>query len=97
MTKKVGRVLTQSIKMLIKPFSLVGKALKKIIYLAKLIQAREQKRSQVGANAAKKAAALSELERQKEQQRLERGSIPSEKLIKPRTTRTEKLRNNQTR
>jgi hypothetical protein len=44
--------------MLIKPFSLVGKAPKKIIYLAKLIQAREQKRSQVGANAAKKAAAL---------------------------------------
>jgi cysteinyl-tRNA synthetase len=49
---------------------------------AELIRAREDKRAQVDAKAAKKAAAQ-EVERQKKQQKLERGSVPPEQLFKP--------------
>ena len=47
-----------------------------------LIRAREEKRAQAEAKAAKKAAAQ-ELERQKKLQKLERGSIPPDQLFKP--------------
>jgi cysteinyl-tRNA synthetase len=47
-----------------------------------LIRTREEKRAQVEAKAAKKAAAQ-ELERQKKLQKLERGSVPPERLFKP--------------
>ena len=49
---------------------------------AKLIRAREEKRAEAEAKAAKKAAAQ-EVERQKKLQKLERGSIPPEQLFKP--------------
>ena len=49
---------------------------------AELIRAREEKRAQSEAKAAKKAAAQ-ELERQKKLQKLERGSVPPEQLFKP--------------
>jgi cysteinyl-tRNA synthetase len=49
---------------------------------AELIRAREDKRAQVEAKAAKKTAAQ-EVERQKKQQKLERGSVPPEQLFKP--------------
>jgi cysteinyl-tRNA synthetase len=47
-----------------------------------LIRAREEKRAQTEAKAAKKAAAQ-ELERQKKLQKLERGSVPPEQLFRP--------------
>ena len=47
-----------------------------------LIRAREEKRVQAEAKAAKKATAQ-ELERQKKLQKLERGSVPPEQLFKP--------------
>jgi len=59
-----------------------GKALVKLVDPAELIGAREDKRAQVEAKAAKKAAAQ-EVERQKKQQKLERGSVPPEQLFKP--------------
>ena len=49
---------------------------------AELIRAREDKRAQADAKAAKKTAAQ-EVERQKKQQKLERGSVPPEQLFKP--------------
>jgi len=49
---------------------------------AELIRAREEKRAEGEAKAAKKAAAQ-ELERQKNMQKMERGSIPPEQVFKP--------------
>ena len=49
---------------------------------AELIRAREEKRAQSEAKAAKKAAAQ-ELERQKKLQKLERGRVPPEQLFRP--------------
>ncbi|KAF8499666.1 tRNA synthetases class I (C) catalytic domain-containing protein [Russula emetica] len=59
-----------------------GKALVKLVDPTELIRTREEKRAQVEAKAAKKAAAQ-ELERQKKLQKLERGSVPPERLFKP--------------
>ncbi|KAH9985349.1 tRNA synthetases class I (C) catalytic domain-containing protein [Russula vinacea] len=59
-----------------------GKALVKLVDPAELIRTREEKRAQVEAKAAKKAAGQ-ELERQKKLQKLERGSVPPERLFKP--------------
>ncbi|KAI0001262.1 hypothetical protein BJV74DRAFT_876788 [Russula compacta] len=59
-----------------------GKALVKLVDPAELIRAREEKRVQAEAKAAKKATAQ-ELERQKKLQKLERGSVPPEQLFKP--------------
>jgi cysteinyl-tRNA synthetase len=59
-----------------------GKALVKLVDPAELIRTREEKRAQVEAKAAKKAAGQ-ELERQKKLQKLERGSVPPEQLFKP--------------
>ncbi|KAI9455482.1 tRNA synthetases class I (C) catalytic domain-containing protein [Lactarius psammicola] len=59
-----------------------GKALVKLVDPAELIRAREEKRAQAEAKAAKKAAAQ-ELERQKKLQKLERGSVPPEQLFRP--------------
>lgn len=85
MTKKVDRAST-----LIGPtnytFLLDGKALVKLVDPAELIRMREEKRAQVEAKAAKKAAAQ-ELERQKKLQKLERGSVPPERLFKPPNVR----------
>ena len=69
-------------KKLIRPFLLDGKALVKLVDPAELVRAREEKRVQTEAKAAKKAAAQ-EVERQKKQQKLERGRIPPEELFKP--------------
>jgi len=59
-----------------------GKALVKLVDPAELIRAREEKRAEGEAKAAKKAAAQ-ELERQKNMQKMERGSIPPEQVFKP--------------
>lgn len=59
-----------------------GKALVKLVDPTELIRTREEKRAQVEAKAAKKAAAQ-ELERQKKLKKLERGSVPPEQLFKP--------------
>ncbi len=82
MTKKVDLARLGSGQKLIRPIFLDGKALVKLVDPAELIRAREEKRTQAEAKAAKKAAAQ-ELERQKKQQKLERGSVPAEQLFKP--------------
>lgn len=59
-----------------------GKALVKLVPPAELIKARDEKRAQVEAKAAKKAAAV-EAERQKRLQKLEKGRVPPQELFKP--------------
>ncbi|KAI0066021.1 cysteinyl-tRNA synthetase [Artomyces pyxidatus] len=59
-----------------------GKALVKLMPPAELIKARDEKRAQADAKAAKKAAAV-EAERLKRQQKLEKGRLPPEDLFKP--------------
>lgn len=59
-----------------------GKALVKLVRPADLIKARDEKRAQAEAKAAKKAAAV-EMERQKRQQKLEKGRLSPEELFKP--------------
>ena len=59
-----------------------GKALVKLVPPAELIKAREEKRAQIEAKAAKKAAAV-EAERQKRLQKLEKGRVAPEDMFKP--------------
>ncbi|EMD33708.1 hypothetical protein CERSUDRAFT_87037 [Gelatoporia subvermispora B] len=59
-----------------------GKALVKLVPPAELIKAREEKRAQAEAKAAKKAAAV-EAERQKRLQKLEKGRVPPQEMFKP--------------
>ncbi|KAI0049963.1 hypothetical protein FA95DRAFT_1488235 [Auriscalpium vulgare] len=59
-----------------------GKALVKLVPPAELVRARDEKRAQAEAKAAKKAAAV-EAERQKRQQKLEKGRVPPEELFRP--------------
>ena len=49
---------------------------------AELIKARDEKRAQAEAKAAKKAAAL-EAERQKKMQKLEKGRVPPQEMFTP--------------
>ncbi|KAG6900716.1 hypothetical protein C0993_003742 [Termitomyces sp. T159_Od127] len=59
-----------------------GQALVKLVPPADLIRARDEKRAQVEAKVAKKAAAA-EAERLKRQQKLEKGRIPPQDFFKP--------------
>jgi len=59
-----------------------GKALLKLVSPTELMKAREEKRLQAEAKAAKKAA-LVEAERQKRLAKLEKGRVPPEELFKP--------------
>ncbi|GLB37791.1 putative tRNA synthetases class I (C) catalytic domain [Lyophyllum shimeji] len=59
-----------------------GKALVKLVPPAELMKARDEKRAQAEAKAAKKAAAV-EAERLKRQQKLEKGRVPPEDMFKP--------------
>lgn len=59
-----------------------GKALVKLVPPAELIKARDEKRAQVEAKAAKKAAAV-EAERLKRLQKMERGRVPPAEMFKP--------------
>jgi len=59
-----------------------GRALVKLVPPTELIKARDEKRAQIEAKAAKKAAAV-EAERLKRQQRLDKGRVPPVELFKP--------------
>lgn len=59
-----------------------GKALVKIVPPAELIRARDEKRAQAEAKAAKKAAAV-EAERQKRLAKLEKGRVSPQDMFKP--------------
>jgi len=59
-----------------------GKALVKLVPPAELIKAREEKRSQIEAQAAKKAAAA-DVQRQKKIQKLEKGRLAPQEMYKP--------------
>lgn len=59
-----------------------GKALVKLVPPAELIRARDEKRAQEQAKAARKAAAV-EAERQKKVQKLEKGRVPPQELFRP--------------
>jgi cysteinyl-tRNA synthetase len=59
-----------------------GKALVKLVPPAELIQARDEKRAQMQAKAAKKAAAV-QAEQQKRLQKLEKGRVAPEDMYKP--------------
>jgi cysteinyl-tRNA synthetase len=59
-----------------------GKALVKLVPPAELIKARDEKRAQIEAKAAKKAASV-ESERQKRLQKLEKGRVAPQDLFKP--------------
>jgi len=59
-----------------------GRALVKLVPPADLIKARDEKRAQAEAKAAKKAAAV-EAERQKRLQKLEKGRMAPELMFKP--------------
>ncbi|KAF9462458.1 tRNA synthetases class I (C) catalytic domain-containing protein [Collybia nuda] len=59
-----------------------GKALVKLVPPAELIKARDDKRAQIDAKAAKKAASV-EAERQKRLQRLEKGRVTPQQMFKP--------------
>ncbi|KAI0081961.1 cysteinyl-tRNA synthetase [Panus rudis PR-1116 ss-1] len=59
-----------------------GKALVKLVPPAELIKAREEKRAQAEAKAAKKAAAI-EAERQAKLAKLEKGRIPPQEIFRP--------------
>ncbi|KAH8831464.1 tRNA synthetases class I (C) catalytic domain-containing protein [Flagelloscypha sp. PMI_526] len=59
-----------------------GKALVKLVPPAELQRARDEKKAQIEAKAAKKAAAA-EMERQKRLQKLEKGRTPPEEMFKP--------------
>lgn len=62
-----------------------GKALVKLVPPADLIKARDEKRAQSEAKAAKKAAAI-EAERQKKLHKLEKGRISPKEMFKPPNT-----------
>ncbi|RDX40694.1 cysteinyl-tRNA synthetase [Lentinus brumalis] len=59
-----------------------GKALVKLVPPAELIKARDEKRAQAEAKAARKAAAV-EAERQKRIAALEKGRVPPQELFRP--------------
>ena len=59
-----------------------GKALVKLVSPEELIRARDEKREQAEAKAAKKAAAV-EIERQKRLQKLEKGKVAPADMFKP--------------
>ncbi|TFY81978.1 hypothetical protein EWM64_g2039 [Hericium alpestre] len=59
-----------------------GKALVKLVSPAELMKARDEKKAQAEAKAAKKAAAV-EAERQKRIQKLEKGRVPPQEMFKP--------------
>ena len=59
-----------------------GKALVKLVPPAELIKARDEKRAQAEAKAARKAASV-EAERQKRIAALERGRVPPQELFRP--------------
>lgn len=59
-----------------------GKALVKLVSPAELLKARDEKRAQAEAKAARKAAAV-EAERQKRIAVLEKGRVPPQELFKP--------------
>jgi cysteinyl-tRNA synthetase len=59
-----------------------GKALVKLVPPAELIRVRDEKRAQIEAKAAKKAAAL-EAERLKKLQKLEKGKVSPKDMFKP--------------
>lgn len=59
-----------------------GKALVKLVSPADLVKAREEKRLQVEAKAAKKAASV-EAERQKRLQKIEKGRVSPKDMFKP--------------
>lgn len=54
----------------------------KLVPPAELIRARDEKRAQEQAKAARKAAAV-EAERQKKVQKLEKGRVPPQELFRP--------------
>ena len=67
----------------ITPTSVIdGKALVKLVPPAELIKARDEKRAQAEAKAARKAAAV-EAERQKRLAALEKGRVPPQELFRP--------------
>jgi cysteinyl-tRNA synthetase len=59
-----------------------GKALVKLVPPAELIKARDEKRLQAEAKAAKKALAV-EAEHQKRMKKLEKGRVPPEAMFRP--------------
>ncbi|KZT10897.1 uncharacterized protein LAESUDRAFT_721290 [Laetiporus sulphureus 93-53] len=59
-----------------------GKALVKLVSPAELVKARDEKRAQAEAKAARQAAAA-EAERQKRLQKLEKGRVPPQEIFKP--------------
>jgi cysteinyl-tRNA synthetase len=59
-----------------------GQALVKLVPPAELVKARDEKRAQAEAKAAKKAAAV-EADRQKRLQKLERGRVAPEAMFRP--------------
>ena len=59
-----------------------GKALVKLVPPAELIKARDEKRAQAEAKAARKAASV-EAERQKRIAVLEKGRVPPQELFRP--------------
>jgi cysteinyl-tRNA synthetase len=59
-----------------------GKALVKLVPPVELIKARDEKRAQLEAKAASKAAAV-EAERQKRLKKLEKGRIPAAEMFRP--------------
>ena len=74
--------MTFALITLLRDDSADGRALVKLADPAQLLKAREEKRAQVDAKAAKKAAAV-EAERQKKLQRLEKGRTPPEAMFRP--------------
>lgn len=63
-------------------FATDGKALVKLVPPAELIKARDEKRAQAEAKAARKAASV-EAERQKRIAVLEKGRVPPQELFRP--------------
>ena len=62
-----------------------GKALVKIVDPAELVQAREEKRAQAAARAAKKAATV-EAEKQKKLEKIMKGKLSPSEMFKPPNT-----------
>lgn len=85
MIKKVSQIHWHALILYSKfvhPRLVDGKALVKLVPPSELIKAREEKRAQAEAKAAKKAALL-EAERQKRLQKLEKGRVAPQDLFKP--------------
>ena len=84
MTKKVRLLLSCGLCIFDASFSLCvdGKALVKLVSPADLVKAREEKRLQAEAKAAKKTASV-EAERQKRLQKIEKGRVSPKDMFKP--------------